>query len=105
MPDAQDLDASPPKASVGHRGLVRRCGTALLLVLSTGDAAADQACAPLPAARAAVGHDDPCQAASPEERFFLAENEAAMARMMSAMAVEPTGDVDRDFVAMMVPHH
>ncbi len=36
---------------------------------------------------------------------FLAENAAAMDRMMSAMDVAPTGDVDRDFVAMMVPHH
>jgi hypothetical protein len=44
-------------------------------------------------------------ASSPEEGSFLAANEAAMARMMSDMAVEPTGDVDRDFVAMMVPHH
>ena len=40
-----------------------------------------------------------------QERPFVAENETAMARMMSAMAIAPTGDVDRDFVAMMVPHH
>ena len=39
------------------------------------------------------------------ESQFIAENEAAMATMMSAMAITPTGDVDRDFVAMMVPHH
>jgi uncharacterized protein (DUF305 family) len=25
--------------------------------------------------------------------------------MMANMTVKPTGDVDRDFVAMMVPHH
>jgi hypothetical protein len=25
--------------------------------------------------------------------------------MMTDMTVKPTGDVDRDFVAMMVPHH
>ena len=25
--------------------------------------------------------------------------------MMADMAIKPTGDVDRDFVAMMVPHH
>ena len=36
---------------------------------------------------------------------FLAENEAAMKKMMSDMAVNPTGDVDADFVAMMAPHH
>jgi uncharacterized protein (DUF305 family) len=36
---------------------------------------------------------------------FLAENDAAMKKMMSGMAITPTGDVDLDFVAMMVPHH
>jgi hypothetical protein len=36
---------------------------------------------------------------------FLAENDAAMIKMMSGMAVKTTGDVDADFVAMMVPHH
>jgi hypothetical protein len=45
------------------------------------------------------------QAAPPEERAFLAENEAAMNKMMSAMEVKPSGDIDRDFVAMMAPHH
>lgn len=28
-----------------------------------------------------------------------------MTRMMEAMAVPATGDIDRDFVAMMTPHH
>ena len=36
---------------------------------------------------------------------FIAENAAAMSKMMKGMAVRPSGDVDRDFVAMMVPHH
>ena len=39
------------------------------------------------------------------ETQFLAANEVAMGRMMADMTVAPTGDVDRDFVAMMVPHH
>jgi uncharacterized protein (DUF305 family) len=30
---------------------------------------------------------------------------AAMDRMMNDMMVEPTDDIDRDFVVMMVPHH
>jgi uncharacterized protein (DUF305 family) len=40
-----------------------------------------------------------------EEQPFLSENNAAMNKMMADMAVKPTGDADRDFVAMMVPHH
>jgi uncharacterized protein (DUF305 family) len=39
------------------------------------------------------------------EQPFLSENDAAMNRMMANMVIKPTGDVDRDFVAMMVPHH
>jgi uncharacterized protein (DUF305 family) len=41
----------------------------------------------------------------PSEAPFLSENDAAMAKMMADMEVAPTGDIDRDFVAMMVPHH
>lgn len=40
-----------------------------------------------------------------DETPFLAENDTAMKKMMADMTVRPTGDVDRDFVAMMVPHH
>jgi hypothetical protein len=36
---------------------------------------------------------------------FITENDLAMNRMMDAMNITPTGDVDADFVAMMVPHH
>src|SRR5450432_2186474 len=43
--------------------------------------------------------------AAPEEAPYLIENDAAMKRMMSDMAVKATGDVDRDFVSMMAPHH
>jgi hypothetical protein len=39
------------------------------------------------------------------EATFRSENEAAMSKMTTDMMVKPTGDVDRDFVAMMVPHH
>jgi uncharacterized protein (DUF305 family) len=44
-------------------------------------------------------------AAVGEETSFLAENDVAMKKMMSDMSVKLSGDVDRDFVAMMVPHH
>jgi hypothetical protein len=40
-----------------------------------------------------------------EEKPFLSENAAAMKKMMAGMTIKPTGDVDRDFVSMMVPHH
>jgi hypothetical protein len=36
---------------------------------------------------------------------FLTDNDAAMSRMMTGMTIQPTGDVDRDFVAMMIAHH
>src|SRR4030088_2042896 len=39
------------------------------------------------------------------EQPFLSENDAAMNKMMADMTIKPTGDVDRDFVAMMIPHH
>lgn len=39
------------------------------------------------------------------EQPFLSENDTAMNKMMADMTIKPTGDVDRDFVAMMVPHH
>ena len=48
--------------------------------------------------------ETPAQHASAEAPF-LAENDSAMSKMMADMAVKPSGDVDRDFVAMMVPHH
>src|SRR6516162_9516275 len=39
------------------------------------------------------------------EAPYLAENVRAMTKMMIDMGIRPSGDVDADFVAMMVPHH
>jgi len=43
--------------------------------------------------------------ARPEDTSFMTMSNAAMTRMLTAMQISPSGDVDRDFVAMMVPHH
>ena len=40
-----------------------------------------------------------------EQGLFLSENATAMKKMMTDMMIKPSGDVDRDFVEMMVPHH
>jgi hypothetical protein len=45
------------------------------------------------------------EAAVAAEAPFLAENSKAMDKMMADMDVKPTGDVDVDFAAMMIPHH
>jgi hypothetical protein len=39
------------------------------------------------------------------EAPYLAENVSAMTKMMVDMGIRPSGDVDTDFAAMMVPHH
>jgi hypothetical protein len=39
------------------------------------------------------------------EAPFLTENDAAMGKMLTEMTVQPTGDVDHDFVEMMAAHH
>ena len=56
-------------------------------------------------AYAAGAQDAGSPTADPAEAAYLDQNAAAMSKMMDGMAVKPTGDVDRDFVAMMVPHH
>jgi uncharacterized protein (DUF305 family) len=55
-------------------------------------------------AKPGCGHQEAAER-FPEEAPFLKENAAAMDKMMADMDVAPTGDVDKDFVAMMVPHH
>ena len=42
---------------------------------------------------------------SADEPRYLEQTNRAMDKMMADMNVGPTGDVDADFVAAMVPHH
>ena len=70
----------------------------IVLALALGSAgasmaAAQQLAAPPPAVETA------------DEAPFLAENSVAMNKMMADMAAQPSGDIDRDFAAMMIPHH
>jgi uncharacterized protein (DUF305 family) len=71
----------------------------LLAVLLVG------AATPVPAIAQSVGASASRAAPAAAEAPFLAENNAAMDKMMAGMAVKPTGDVDADFAAMMIPHH
>ncbi|MQX41810.1 DUF305 domain-containing protein [Sinorhizobium meliloti] len=61
------------------------------------------------AIRPALAHDPSAHIhgndATSGESAYVAENDAAMNKMMRDMEVQPSGDVDRDFVAMMTPHH
>ena len=52
-----------------------------------------------------MAYGSPAATAANPEGPFLASNDTAMNKMMAGMAVKPVGDADRDFVAMMVPHH
>ncbi|WP_211275937.1 DUF305 domain-containing protein [Thalassospira mesophila] len=57
-------------------------------------------------AMASPAASDPAESENlAHEQPFLQGNEAAMTKMMAGMNVQATGDIDRDFVAMMAPHH
>jgi hypothetical protein len=77
-----------------------------LTVVVMGIVAADSTPAVAQAVIASMSTGSPALAGpSTDERPFLAENNTAMDKMMADMAVKPTGDIDADFAAMMIPHH
>jgi uncharacterized protein (DUF305 family) len=87
-----------------HFGMRRALLTATFLVaaaLAAGCSEKSQSLADYIAAICAAHF----RAASSTEMPFLTDNIAAMSKMMVDMGITPSDDVDRDFVAMMVPHH
>ena len=50
-------------------------------------------------------HHQSSQAAFVSDNSFDVQMGRAMERMNSDMAVPPSGNYDRDFAAMMIPHH
>jgi len=68
--------------------------TALLLVLLT-----------MSLSRAQIAHEHEPTVNNAQTGFFAALMVQAMERMHKDMRIVPSGDPDRDFAAMMVPHH
>jgi hypothetical protein len=82
--------------------------TAALIAVASGILSALPAAQPTRGASAAVAQHSPTAAVHAEttvEASFLEANRSAMTSMMSGMTITPTGDGDRDFVHMMIPHH
>jgi hypothetical protein len=73
----------------------------MAIALTAGAATSIQAVAQTANAPPGPSHASLLKSEAP----FLAENNAAMDKMMAGMAVKPSGDVDADFTAMMIPHH
>lgn len=71
------------------------CMLVLAIIWSTTSSAAD------PSQHSQVPSADALSTEAP----FLADNDVAMSKMMDGMMAKPSGDVDRDFVEMMTPHH
>jgi hypothetical protein len=46
----------------------------------------------------------PVAATDRSEQQFIIANDLAISKMSMSMMVDPTGDIDRDFVTIMIPH-
>jgi hypothetical protein len=72
---------------------------ALLVLAYPAYVSAQQVPAAVAAGKAEQSHQQTA------ETSYMAENRAAMNKMMKDMEVKPSGNVDADFTAMMIPHH
>ena len=75
------------------------------LVVTAAALAANPAGAPSLAEYIAAICSAAFRSAPAHEAPFLSENVGAMTKMLVDMEIKPSGDIDRDFVEMMVPHH
>lgn len=93
----------PGRTGSGRAFLSRRwLGPLVMLLAVTGIALAQTRQTPRPVALSLFGLA--VQAPVAEAPYFRA-NDAAMSTMLTTMTIQPTGDVDHDFVEMMVAHH
>jgi uncharacterized protein (DUF305 family) len=83
----------------------RSSSLALAVFLAAGSLAACSAEPQSLASYIAAICSTPFRSAPDAEAPYLAENVAAMTKMMIDMGIRPSGDVDADFAAMMIPHH
>ena len=89
------------RSSIGFHGAAIALGAVAAAALLTVYSAKPQSLADYISTICAA----PFRSASAAESPYLAENVSAMTKMMVDMGIRPSGDVDTDFVAMMVPHH
>jgi uncharacterized protein (DUF305 family) len=87
--------------SLMRRGAISFGTTLMLAAASMALARAPQSSPPYQ--HALIGQDETAGLPQIGEGPFLAENGMAINKMMAALSIRPSGDVDRDFVAMMVP--
>lgn len=80
-------------------------GLAAIACAVSAFAAAQIPSGTVPAHPMVAGRMDMGTTSDPAAAAFAAENDAAMARMMTGMAIKPSGNVDRDFAEMMIAHH
>jgi hypothetical protein len=100
-----------PPCDRGRRTAIAGLVTGAALAVSAPAVAALAETGADPAGHAGMHMDMPAPAPGSDpaaleaEQPFLQENAEAMDKMMADMAAPPTGDIDADFVAMMIPHH